>query len=85
MNNNLDLLKENKNPLLLLFLFALLLHTLLANFLWAPLGSFGLLWAPLGFSSCCSPNQSLKDDFDYKNCLLLTRNYIDKNILVLKF
>ena len=34
--------------------------------------SFGLLWAPLRFSSCCS--QFLKDDFDYKNCLLLTRN-----------
>jgi len=44
MNNNLDLLKENKNPLLLLFLFALLLHTLLANFLWTPVSSVELFF-----------------------------------------
>merc|ERR1712008_655498 len=31
---------------------------------------FIIYW--LRFSSCCS--QFLKDDFDYKNCLLLTRN-----------
>ena len=67
MNNNLDLLKENKNPtLIVISLFALLLHTLLVNFFWAPLDSPE---SPLSlyfscFSSCCSPNHFWMINFD---------------------
>ena len=34
--------RKQKPTLIVISLFALLLHTLLANFFWAPLGSFGL-------------------------------------------